>query len=56
MGNCKTCANALFNQLWGDWKCKISGLYCYDPSKNEGCEDYKQGVPAVSKEDVREEE
>ena len=56
MGNCQTCAHGRYNTLWGDWKCGLSGLYCYDVRKNDECPDYKKGTPGDSKDDVREEE
>ena len=46
---CKTCANALFNETWGDYKCRVDGYYVYtDPGD---CKDYKEGTPGVSKQE-----
>lgn len=53
MNNCKNCANALFDKLWGDYKCKLDGLFRYDLSEllgpAENCPDHKEGEPGISK-------
>lgn len=42
MSNCKTCANAIFNEQWGEYKCKVFQKTIYDPSRILGCEAYKK--------------
>ena len=49
MSKCNTCKNALFNPVWGEYKCSKTGLVVHDISKKEGCKDYKQGEPGMSK-------
>ena len=44
---CKTCENALFDGLWGDYKCKKTGYYVYGDYPND-CE-YKEGTPGIAK-------
>lgn len=47
--NCKTCANAIFDSLWGEYKCAI-GKGFVQPEQNAECETYKKGKPAVGSE------
>lgn len=46
---CKTCEHALFNELWGDYKCAVSGLYIYKDEDCQDCTDYKKGTPGIAK-------
>lgn len=48
MDNCQHCKNALFNPLWGDYKCKLDGLYRYG-EQTMPCADFKKGTPGTSK-------
>ena len=47
MKNCKNCANAMYDERWGDYKCSIDGFYRY--KMPEGCPDHKEGEPGISK-------
>lgn len=47
MNNCKNCANALYDELWGDYKCSLDGLFRYGLPKE--CPDHKEGEPGISK-------
>lgn len=49
MNNCSTCKHALFNPVWGEYKCSKTGLVVYDISTNENCKDYEKGEPGMSK-------
>lgn len=48
MANCNTCGNAIFDELWGDFKCSVykHTVYSY---RHEDCKDYKEGTPKPSK-------
>lgn len=39
--NCKTCAHAIFDELWGDYKCKVREIRVRVP-EHENCECYKR--------------
>lgn len=41
MENCKTCAYALFNAQWGEYKC-LKMLIKVNPDKRVNCEFYKK--------------
>lgn len=46
---CETCAHALFDKLYGEYKCSKSQLIVYDPANAEDCLEYKEGAPKTSK-------
>ena len=46
---CQTCKHALFNELWGDWKCKIGKHFIWHHVIE--CPNFVIGEPEVSKED-----
>lgn len=46
--SCKTCENAIFNERWGEYKCKISQHRIYEPDDQKNCIDYKKGEPTPS--------
>ena len=48
MKNCKTCGNAIFDAVFGDYKCGISKATVRTPL-NVKCKDYKEGKPKDSK-------
>ena len=56
MLGCKDCANALFDERFGDFKCSVKEQYAYNPDELEFCESWKKGIPGVSKENTVEEE
>ena len=45
---CGTCKNAIFDALWGDYKCGIKKRNVYD---EVSCPEYSKGVPQGSKDD-----
>ena len=51
MNSCSTCEYAIFDELWGEYKCKIRQQRVYKPGKNIPCEWYKKGTPTESKDD-----
>lgn len=42
MKACKTCEHAVFDELWGEYKCKKKERRIYEPVKPEDCEFYKK--------------
>lgn len=54
MKNCTTCGNAIFDTVFGEYKCGISKTYVRTPL-NVRCENYKEGKPMDSK-DMHEED
>jgi len=46
--SCKTCGNAIFDALWGDWKCSVHKRLCRKTELDEGCDKYKNGKPKES--------
>lgn len=52
MSNCSTCEYAIFDELWGEYKCKIRHRRVYKPGKESvNCEWYKKGEPSESKDE-----
>lgn len=49
MKNCKTCANALFEERWGEYKCSKTQHKIYNPEAISDCENYKKGKPSTAK-------
>lgn len=53
MENCKTCGRAIFDALWGEYKCDISKVITYDADFDRmlvgDCDHYKKGTPKESK-------
>lgn len=50
--NCKSCGKAIFDALWGDWKCSVHKRWCRKSELEEGCNDYKNGKPKESASNV----
>lgn len=46
---CKHCKNALFNELWGNHKCKIDRVT--QRKIIVACPNFAEGTPEISKED-----
>ena len=46
MSRCKTCANAIFNSKWGEYKCGLNGVTYENLFV---CGNYIKGVPTMSK-------
>ena len=40
--NCYHCKNAIFDEVFGEYKCRIRKRYIYDVDANTGCKDYKK--------------
>lgn len=51
MSNCKNCENAVFDPLWGEYKCKVRKTTVYILLEPSECPSYKAGTPAISKEE-----
>ena len=53
MANCTTCENAIFDALWGEYKCSVYKRVSYSADFKtmlvDGCKDYKNGTPKESK-------
>lgn len=50
---CKTCKNAIFDPVWGEYKCSVlQRRVRSEPVTN--CRFYKKGKPAISKEEEEE--
>lgn len=41
---CRRCAHAIFDQQWGEYKCKAHGIRLYNIDKIYECEEYKRSV------------
>lgn len=48
--NCTTCENAIFDELWGEYKCKVRQTTIPILLDSTECSDYKKGTPEMSKE------
>lgn len=49
MIKCMTCGKAIFDPLWGDYKCSVYQHTIYLPDKVEDCPEYREGTPTESK-------
>jgi hypothetical protein len=51
MDDCRNCTNAIFDEIWGEYKCKIDKKRHYLDGKatNTKCGYHKKGTPAISK-------
>ena len=41
MNNCKTCANAVFDERWCEYKCKVHQHRIRDVDRYLGCQDHE---------------
>ena len=41
MNDCKNCANAVFDEVWGEYKCSVRNHRIYDVDKYIDCENHK---------------
>lgn len=46
---CETCSKAIFDELWGEYKCSVIKVRATDEQLKNGCEEYKKGEPGISK-------
>lgn len=52
MSNCSNCKNAVFDRLWGDYKCKArDGITIYILLDEKECGYFAKGTPSISKEE-----
>ena len=42
MDTCKNCANHIFDEQWGEYKCAVYAHRIYDIDKYIGCESHKK--------------
>lgn len=49
MKNCQTCRRAVFDPVFGEYKCSVKKIIIYNLAEKEGCPDYKEGTPMESK-------
>lgn len=40
--HCYQCANAIFDEVWGEYKCKVLKRRIRNPEEHTGCKDYKK--------------
>ena len=40
--NCYNCQNAVFDEVFGEYKCRVRKMYIYDVPSKTGCKDYKK--------------
>jgi hypothetical protein len=52
MLKCKTCANSIFDEIWGEYKCKIHKIRIYKVCSKFAaeCLDYKQDLKKSAEE------
>lgn len=41
MNSCKNCANAIFDEVWGEYKCKVYERYIRNCKKHVDCENHE---------------
>ena len=39
---CKSCKHSVFDEKWGEYKCKKKQIRIYNAKKYENCEDYER--------------
>lgn len=42
MKHCKDCKESIFNQKWGEYRCKKRGATIYDTTHAENCKYYEE--------------
>lgn len=49
MAHCKECANSIFIEKWGEFKCKVSKRIVYAPNyQADMCDSFKKGITSDS--------
>lgn len=48
MANCVNCEHAIFDEVWGEYKCRIKEHVVYN-YEHVGCDSYKKGTPTPAK-------
>lgn len=54
MKNCKNCKNAIFVELWGEYKCKVRNVTVYKPDDISDCTYHKPTDKVEESKEVRE--
>lgn len=49
MAKCNECSNAIFDPVWGVYKCRPNECPIGRPDQDRRCTDFKKGEPATSK-------
>lgn len=49
MEKCKTCKHALYDEVWGEFKCRLSRHVHYPKDAMASCSNYVKGDPEKSK-------
>jgi hypothetical protein len=51
MENCSNCKNALFDEIWGEYKCKIDKRHHYFDGQAVGakCSYHEKGTPGIAR-------
>lgn len=42
MNTCKNCEHAIFDQLWGEYKCGLKYRSCSKNERKNGCDSWKE--------------
>lgn len=42
MANCRDCKHSVFDEVWGEYKCKKKVIRLYDLDRFKDCEEYEQ--------------
>lgn len=50
MANCQNCTYAIFDEVWGEYKCAAYEHTIYDLDSYSDCKLYEKGEPEDSKE------
>lgn len=50
MSSCRNCGNAVFDPVWGEYKCTVYEHVIYDLDNYLDCKSYEKGEPTESKE------
>lgn len=46
---CIDCKYAIFDEIWGDYKCSVKKHRVHNPEEYTDCKDYKKGTGTTSK-------
>jgi hypothetical protein len=49
MDSCKNCANAIFDEAWGEYKCKVRNIRIYDVDKQTDCPSHEKSKSTEGK-------
>lgn len=39
---CQNCSNSVFDETWGEHKCKVKNRVIYDPDRQTRCHNFKK--------------